>query len=75
MTRKQSLTLKQKVFIIVFGNNTKLGRRFDIWLLWFILGSVLAVMLESIPSVGPKYASIFFAIEIFFTVVFLWNIC
>ncbi len=67
---KDPLTLKQRLFLIVFGNNTKMGRRFDIWLLWLILASVLAVMLESIPTIGPRYYTPFLVIEVFFTVIF-----
>lgn len=67
---KKDLSLKQRLFVIVFGNNTRLGRRFDIWLLWLILASVLAVMLESIPTIGPRYFNTFLTIEIFFTVIF-----
>lgn len=64
------MTLKKKAFIIIFGTNTKAGRRFDIWLLWLILASVLVVMLESIPEYGDNYTSIFFMLEIFFTIIF-----
>lgn len=47
-----------------------MGRRFDIWLLWFILASVLAVMLESIPEFGDNYSTIFLILEIIFTIIF-----
>lgn len=67
---KESTPLKKRLFLIVFGNTTKTGRRFDIILLWLILGSVLAVMLESIPSIGFRNASIFLCVEIFFTIIF-----
>jgi len=67
---KANASLKQRLFIIVFGNSTRQGRLFDIVLLWLILGSVLVVMLESIQSIGAGNAELFFAIEIFFTVIF-----
>ena len=67
---KAKASLKQRLFIIVFGNSTRQGRLFDIVLLWLILGSVLVVMLESIQSIGAGNAELFFAIEIFFTVIF-----
>ena len=64
------MTLKRKLFVIIFGTDTKLGRRFDIWLLWLILASVLAVILESIPEFGNKYTTLFLSLEIFFTIIF-----
>ena len=67
---EESSPLKKRLFLIVFGNSTKTGRRFDIILLWLILASVLAVMLESIPSIGPRHNSFFLSVEIFFTVIF-----
>ncbi|MGB4398426.1 MAG: ion transporter [Daejeonella sp.] len=70
LDEKDEASLKNRLFIIVFGNNTKLGRRFDIILLWLILASVLAVMLESIPTIGPRNLTFFLAVEIFFTAIF-----
>lgn len=70
LDEKDEASLKKRLFIIVFGNNTKLGRRFDIILLWLILASVLAVMLESIPTIGPRNLAFFLAVEIFFTAIF-----
>jgi len=67
---KENTSIKQRLFVVIFGNATKAGRRFDIFLLWLILGSVLAVMLESIQSIGPENAALFFAIELFFTFLF-----
>jgi voltage-gated potassium channel len=63
-------TLKERLFVVVFGNTTRTGRRFDIILLWLILASILAVMLESIPSIGPGNARLFLVVEVFFTVIF-----
>ncbi|WP_026897624.1 ion transporter [Daejeonella oryzae] len=64
------MSLRRKLYVIVFGTETKAGRRFDLVLLWLILASVLAVMLESISSVGSKYSELFFRIELIFTVIF-----
>lgn len=64
------MTLKKKLFVIIFGTSTKLGRRFDIWLLWLILASVLAVMLESIPEFGDTYTTTFLSLEVLFTIIF-----
>ncbi len=64
------LDLKNKIYVIVFGTNTRAGKRFDIVLLWLILASVLCVILESIPELGNRYKLTFLIIELVFTVVF-----
>lgn len=61
---------RERLHRIVFHTDTKAGRRFDVWLLWIILFSVLLVMIESVPEVGPKYYSIFFVIEWIMTIIF-----
>ncbi len=63
-------SLKDKLFIIVFGHETKAGKIFDVSLLWFIVISVITVMVESIPSIGARYESFFFTIELIFTGIF-----
>jgi voltage-gated potassium channel len=64
------LSPKQKWHIIIFGADTQEGRRFDIWLLWAILFSVLTLMADSVPSVHAKYALQLKYLEYFFTGVF-----
>lgn len=56
--------------VIVFGTSTKAGRRFDVFLLWIILFSVLVVMLESVPEYGNSYSKLFFVVEWVMTVIF-----
>lgn len=63
-------SLRGKLFIIIFGANTKRGRLFDVFLLWFILISILVVCLESVPKIRDQYESVFFYLETFFTVIF-----
>jgi voltage-gated potassium channel len=64
------MTLKKKLFEIIFGTTTKAGKRFDIILLWVILFSVITVMLESIPQLHNKYFNEFYIAEWIFTIVF-----
>jgi voltage-gated potassium channel len=64
------MSLKEKLFVIVFGTETKAGRRFDIILLWLILFSVITVLLESIPQLNDKYFKEFFIAEWLFTIIF-----
>ncbi len=61
---------RRKWFVIVFGTDTKEGKRFDIILLWMILFSALAVILESVPEIGGGYHTFFVVLEWVFTVFF-----
>ncbi len=47
--------LRQKIFLVIFGTSTPLGKLFDVVLLILILVSVLAVMLESVSYVNIEY--------------------
>lgn len=62
--------LRRKLHIVVFGTSTKAGRRFDVFLLWIILFSVLVVMLESFPEFGDRYTRTFFVVEWIMTGIF-----
>ena len=46
---------RKKLFDIIFGTNTPAGKGFDLALVLIIILSVLAVVLESIPSVAAEY--------------------
>jgi len=63
-------SLRKKLFIIVFGTNTPTGKLFDVILLWAILLSVIAVMLESVSELKSDYADFFFIVEWSFTILF-----
>ena len=40
----------EKIYVVIFEADTPLGKLFDVALLWAILGSVLAVCLDSVAS-------------------------
>jgi voltage-gated potassium channel len=61
---------RQRIYIIIFGSNTKAGKLFDILLLIFILLSVLTVMLDSVPALHRDWQYWFIRAEWFFTVLF-----
>ncbi len=67
---KKTKTFREKLHTVVFGTDSKLGRRFDLLLLWVILFSVFVVMMESIPEIGSIFATPFFVIEWILTIVF-----
>ena len=63
-------SLKAKWHHIIFGADTIEGRRFDIWLLWAILFSVIVLMLDSVGDLHSRYSEFFKYSEYFFTGVF-----
>jgi voltage-gated potassium channel len=60
-----------RAYSIIFESDTPAGRAFDIVLLWAILLSVLAVMLESVQRINALYGPVLRAVEWVFTVLFL----
>jgi voltage-gated potassium channel len=64
------MTLKEKLHNIVFGTDTKVGRRFDIILLWIILFSVAVILLESVPAISGMYSNYFYTTEWILTIIF-----
>ncbi|MDC0579492.1 ion transporter [Bacteroidia bacterium] len=64
------LSYKEKWHVIIFEADTQEGRRFDIWLLWVILFSILTLMADSVPSIHADYFLELKYAEYFFTAVF-----
>ena len=63
-------SFREKTYRVIFGTDTAAGQRFDIALIYFILLSVLAVVLSSIGSLQAQYGSWLFKIEWAFTLLF-----
>lgn len=59
-----------KLHDIIYEADTPSGKLFDILLLWAIVISVLAVILESVESLEVRYGTIFNVLEWSFTIVF-----
>lgn len=55
MTTKLSNFLRQRIYIIIFEADTPAGKAFDLSLIFFILLSVLLVMLDSIPGIHDHF--------------------
>lgn len=55
---------------VIFGTETRLGRTFDIALIVAIVGSVIAVMLESVASFRAQYQEELYIVEWAFTILF-----
>lgn len=63
-------SLKEKLYDIIFGADTRPGKKFDVALLVIILFSILIVILESVPRYETRYGDILRAIEWGVTIVF-----
>jgi len=63
-------TRRQRMYSTIFGTDTPAGRRFDIILIWLILASVTAVMLETVAEIRARFGSILIFIEWLFTGIF-----
>jgi len=72
------MRMKKKIYSIIFESDTKLGKLFDIVLLWFIVLSVVVVCLESIESLNFKYGHLFWVLELvltgFFTIEYMLRV-
>ena len=64
------MSLKDSVRIIIFEAHTPAGKAFDVGLIICILGSVLAVLLDSVAAFHDQYGAYFLTAEWFFTIVF-----
>jgi voltage-gated potassium channel len=61
---------RRRWFIVIFENDTRAGRLFDVWLLAVIVASVLVVMLDSVQAVSGRYGTLFDVLEWGFTLAF-----
>ncbi|MBN2349307.1 MAG: ion transporter [Bacteroidales bacterium] len=61
---------RQKLFEIIFESDTRSGKVFDIALLFFILLSIVIVILESVSGYQIRFGHIFLIIEWFITILF-----
>ncbi|MCP5161031.1 MAG: ion transporter [Hahellaceae bacterium] len=61
---------RELVYEVIFEADTFAGKCFDVGLMIAIIGSVIAVMLDSVETIGRVYRQWFFYIEWFFTILF-----
>jgi len=62
--------MRKRLYQIIFEAETRAGRSFDVVLLWLIVGSVLLVFMESVPTLGRAHARFFMTTEWVVTVIF-----
>ncbi len=64
------MSLKERIWLIIFETETPAGRLFDVILLYAILLSVAAVMLESVSSIASRFGEYLTVVEWVFTILF-----
>ncbi len=69
------MTLKRKLYEIIFESDTKAGKSFDVLLLVVIVLSIFFVMLESVPSIENKYSYLLKWVEWSITLIFSVEYC
>ncbi len=65
-----AVSLREKIYRVIFGTDTPAGQYFDIPLIYLILLSVLAIILDSIDAVNSQYGLWLFRLEWLFTILF-----
>ena len=63
-------TVREKIYRVIFGTDTPAGQRFDILLIYMIVLSVLAVILDSVVSFHNQFGEWVFRLEWIFTGLF-----
>ncbi len=70
MNTKSRASWRHKLHEIIYEADTKVGKTFDIILLWVIILSIILVMLESVPSFDAKYHNQLDTAEWIITILF-----
>lgn len=70
MLEAEGKSWRSKLFVVIFGSDTRLGKFFDVFLIIAISLSVLVVMLDSIVALRDDYGEFFKITEWFFTILF-----
>lgn len=66
-----TISRREQLRVIIFQSDTPAGRRFDQILLAVIFGSLIAVVMDSIPAVHDRYGWLLAWLEWGFTLVFI----
>ena len=61
---------RQQLYVVIFESDTPAGKAFDVALILTIIGSVMAVMLESVAAVRARFGDLLYTAEWIFTILF-----
>jgi len=64
------VNFRNKIFVLIFGSDTRAGKTFDVILLWMIILSVTVVVLESVSTIRASHHQAIITTEWFFTIIF-----
>ncbi len=70
MAIRETTALQNRLYHIIFGTESTLGRWFDLCLIGAIISSVMVILLDSIPALHARHAETYLYIEWAFTVFF-----
>lgn len=62
--------MRSELYRVIFGTDTPAGQRFDLFLIYAILISVLVVLLDTVDSLNSQFSITFISIEWLFTGLF-----
>lgn len=65
--------LKRKLYVIIFESDTPKGKLFDVFLIGFIIASVLVVILESVVTFSEHFRLALQILEYIFTAFFTFE--
>lgn len=66
----QRSPVREAIYEVIFGYESKAGKIFDLVLILMILSSVVAVLLDSVPAVSARYHGLLYTMEWGFTILF-----
>lgn len=61
---------KEKLYRIIFGTDTPAGKLFAVVLIYSIIISVFALMLDSVVDIEARFRGVLTSLEWFFTIAF-----
>ncbi len=77
-TAGRAASSRRRLYIVIFRHDTRAGALFDVALLWVVLGSVVAVLLESVDEIrqaaGAPLRLLEWAFTLLFTVEYLLRV-
>jgi len=69
------MSLKEQLYMIIFGSDTPAGKWFDVGLIFTIILSVLMVMVDSVQSIRITYGGLLNSLEWLVTILFTIEFC
>lgn len=70
---KNAASIKDAIYEIIFGYESRAGKIFDVVLIMTIFASVVAVMLDSVPTINGRFHAQLYFMEWVFTLLFTFE--